>query len=266
MSPREYLSYFNLTAEPFTKEISTDRLLLLPSVRRNLAAAALLAETHGIGVMSGKSGVGKSCLLRHFIRDLPAGLYKPVYICHTTVAITEFYSHLCTAFGIAPSGRRSWMFRDLQDRIRVLNENDHLHPILVIDEAHNLANDILTELRMIANFEIDSLNALSILLCGSENLPRRFALSVLEPLANSITISITVASLPQDETVTYIEDRLAAVGAQRPLFTKNALAFVHQTSGGILRTVNTIATAALRKAFVSKSDQVETEHVQSVVR
>lgn len=53
MSPREYLSYFSLTAEPFTKEISTDRLLLFRSVRRNLAAAALLAETRRIGVMSG---------------------------------------------------------------------------------------------------------------------------------------------------------------------------------------------------------------------
>jgi general secretion pathway protein A len=266
MNVREYLGYFDLTEQPFSKDISTDRLLLLPSARKALAAAALLAETRGIGVMSGKSGVGKSCLLRQFIADLPTGLYKPVYICHTTVAITEFYTHLCTAFGIVPSVRRSNMFRDLQDRIRVFNQTNHVHPILIIDEAHYLATDILTELRLIANFEIDSLSAMSILLCGSESFPRRFTLSVLEPLANSITISIPVATLPQEETVTYVENRLAAVGAQRPLFTKNALAFVHQASGGVLRSVNTIATASLHRAFLSKSPQVEAEHVQSVVQ
>ena len=64
MNNRDMLSYFNLTDLPFSKEIRTDKLLLLPSVERNLAAAELLIQTRGIGVLTGKSGAGKSCLLR----------------------------------------------------------------------------------------------------------------------------------------------------------------------------------------------------------
>ena len=266
MKPQETLSYFNLTGPPFTKEVPTEQLMLLPSLERGLAAARLLAETRGIGVMIGKSGVGKSCLLRRLIADLPPGLYRPVYLCHTTVAIMEFYTHLCAAFGIESCSRRSRMFRDLKDRITVLNHSDRVHPLLIIDEAQYLSNDILAELRMLTNFEVDSVNALTVLLCGSENLTRRFALSVLEPLANSVTITITLGSLEQEETPAYIEARLTAVGALTPLFTKNALALVHQASGGILRTINTIAAASLHKAYLGKSAQVEAEHVQAVIQ
>jgi type II secretory pathway predicted ATPase ExeA len=55
-------------------------------------------------------------------------------------------------------------------------------------------------------------------------------------------------------------------GARTPLFTKNALALVHQASGGILRTLGTVANAALLKAFIAKSPQVEAEHVQAVIQ
>ncbi len=49
MNWKEVLSYFGLTALPFAKEIPTESLHLLPSVEKNLAAARLLVDTHGIG-------------------------------------------------------------------------------------------------------------------------------------------------------------------------------------------------------------------------
>ena len=85
MRNREYLSYFNLSQDPFSREIGVEKLLMLPSVERSLAAAELLVETHGIGVMTGRSGTGKSCLLRLLIDRLQPGLYKSYYVCHTSV-------------------------------------------------------------------------------------------------------------------------------------------------------------------------------------
>ena len=48
-------------------------------------------------------------------------------------------------------------------------------------------------------------------------------------------------------------------------FTQNAFSLTHQASGGIMRNVNTIAQAAMMKAYLVKSPQVEAEHVQSVI-
>jgi len=266
MNWKEMLSYFSLTQMPFSKEIPTESLQLLPSVEKNLAAARLLVDTHGIGAMVGKSGTGKSCLLRLLASQLPAGLFRPLYLCHTSVGILEFYTHLCALFGLAPSCRRATMFRALQEHILSMNNSRHLHPVLLIDEAHLLSNDILAEVRLLTNFHIDSLNALTVMLCGAETLSMRFGLSILEALANCITVTIPVEGLPPEESISFIEGRLKTCGARTPLFTKNALTLIHQASGGILRPIGTIANAALFKAFVAKSTQVEAEHVQSVVQ
>ena len=116
------------------------------------------------------------------------------------------------------------------------------------------------------NYQIDSLNALTVILCGAESLNRKFGLSMLESLANSITISINVDGLPKEETMSYIETRLSACGVKTALFTKNAMELIHQASGGIMRTIGTIANAALMKAFMAKTQQVEAEHVQAVIQ
>ena len=266
MNNRDMLSYFNLTALPFTKELPTDELQLLPSVERNLAAAQLLVETRGIGIISGKAGTGKSCLLRLLSDGLAPGLYKSFYLCHSSVAIGEFYTHLCSVLGLEPRFRRGTMFRDIKERILLMNDSSHIHPVLLIDESHLLSNDILADIRLLTNFHIDSRNALTVLLCGNETLRRKLGLTILEALANSITITISVDSLPKEETFSYIQNRLTACGVKSPLVTSNAMELIHQAAGGVLRTVGSITTAALLKAYMAKSREVEAEHVQSVIQ
>ena len=133
---RELLSYFNLTELPFTKEIPVDQLHLLPSVERNLAAAQLLVDTRGIGAITG----GKSCLLRLLQHRLPAGLFRTFYLCHSSVGTVEFYTHLSVLFGLQPNYRRAAMFRDVKEHVLNLNNSAHVHPVLLIDEAHLLRN------------------------------------------------------------------------------------------------------------------------------
>ncbi len=266
MRHSEYLSYFNLSSDPFSREIGTERLLMLPSIEQHLAAAELLIETHGIGVITGKSGTGKSTLLRLLVDRLQPGLYKSFYVCHTSVGLVEFYSHLCDVFGLTPGCRRASMFRAIKEHVLNMRSSSRIHPVLIIDEAHLLNNDILAEIRLLTNFHTDSLNALTILLCGNEQLPRRFGLTMLESLASAITVSISVEPLAAEETFTFIESRLSNCGASAPLITKNALELIHQASGGVMRTIGTITNASLRKAFLAKHQQVEAEHVQSVLQ
>jgi general secretion pathway protein A len=266
MAHSDIYSYFNLSSDPFSREISTEQLLMLPSIEHSLASAELLIETRGIGVMTGKSGTGKSTLIRMLVDRLQPGLYKSFYVCHSSVALVEFYSHLCDVFGLAPGCRRASMFRAIKEHVLNMHSSSHVHPVLLIDEAHLLNNDILAEIRLLTNFHTDSLNALTVLLCGNEQLPRRFGLSMLESLASAITVSISVEPLAKEETFTFVESRLSDCGATTPLITKNALELIHQASGGIMRTIGTITNASLRKAFLAKHQQVEAEHVQSVLQ
>jgi type II secretory pathway predicted ATPase ExeA len=266
MKSSEMLSYFGLCEPPFSKELPTEHLQILPSVQRNLASARLLVDTRGIGVISGKAGTGKTSLLRLLFDSLPPGLFKSFYLCHSSVGMLEFYTHLCVLFGLEPCSRRAAMFRELQSHILTLATVSHVHPVLAIDEAHLLSNDMLAEIRLLTNFRLDSLNALTVILCGNETFTRKLGLSTLESLATSITVTVSVDSLSAEESASYIESRISACGQKAPLFTKNAMILIHQASGGILRTIATIASASLLKAFLAGSKQVEAEHVQSVIQ
>ena len=190
---QETTSYYNLEGPPFSKEISTKDLIDLPSFDKAMGKVRLLVEMKGIGILIGKSGTGKGCLIRKLIGDLNPGLYKPLYICHSSVTLFEFYTHLATVLGLEPAQRKAQMHRNIKDRILSLNRNDRIHPVLFVDEAHLLRNDILQEIRLLTNFEVDSFNALTVLLCGQEHLKMRFGLSILESLANSISISVKLA-------------------------------------------------------------------------
>ena len=262
---KEMMSYFSLSELPFTKEIKTHNLVLLPSVEKALNSSRLLIETRGIGLLTGKSGCGKSCVLRLLKEAVNPALYKVIYICHSSIGLHEFYTHLATGLGLAPQGRRAALFRAVKERIYSLHTSQKVHPVLILDEAHLLSHDILQELRLLTNFEIDSIDALTILLCGQESLNHAFGLSMLESLANSITFNIQLTGLPMEETFSYIETRITDCGNSTNLFTKSALTLIHQASGGVFRTIGIIAWAALHKAFLCKSNQVEAEHVKAVI-
>lgn len=262
---RALRNHFGLTSMPFDKEIATSALLELPSCKEALASLRLLTETRGIGILTGKSGTGKSCLIRKLMAELGTN-FKPLYLCHSSVGLSEFYGNLAVELGLEPRGRRATLFRAIKERLVSLHKQARTHPVLIIDEAHLLDNEILADLRLLTNFEVDSTSALTVLLCGQESLARKFELTQLEALANSITVVVQTKGLSKEDTMNYVEERLKACGGSSSLFTKQALTLIHQASQGVFRVIGTIATNALLKVQTLGGSQVEADHVQSLLQ
>jgi len=261
----DMLSYFSMTSDPFSRDLDPSKLLRLPGIEDSLASLSFFCERRGIGVLVGKSGSGKSCLIRLLVQALPPGLFKPVYICHSTVSLSEFYSHIAAALDLPSRGRRAVLFRAVHEHVITLHRSNKIHPVLIIDEAHCLSNDILIELRQLLNFQYDSETCMSVILCGQEELLARMRLSLLESLANSVTTTVVMKTLTQDETATYLEERLKQVGARSNLFSLPAIRAIHNASHGNMRALNAIASAALLKAWRAKSETVESEYITSMI-
>lgn len=262
---KEILSFFSLSGMPFGKEIKSQDLLSLPGVENHLRSLLLLAEVKGIGVLTGKSGTGKSCLVRLLKSKLHKGMYRLFYFCHSSSGVLEFYTHLCSLLGLQPKVRRADMFRMIKDKLLSLDRVNRLHPVLVLDEAHLFSTDILQEIRLLTNFEIDSYNAVTVLFCGQESFNRKLGLSVLESIANSVVVNVNVSGVTKEEGFSYIEKRINACGCPGMLFTKSSMELILQASGGIFRIINNICNSALFKAYHTKSPTVEREHVQACI-
>src|SRR5208337_1590481 len=113
----DMLSYFNMSCDPFSHDLDQANLLRLPGIEDSLSSLGIFCDRRGIGVLVGKSGSGKSCLIRLLVAGLPVGLYKPVYLCHSTVSLSEFYGHLAAAFNLPVRGRRASLFRAIRDHV-----------------------------------------------------------------------------------------------------------------------------------------------------
>ena len=121
-------------------------------------------------------------------------------------------------------------------------------PILVIDEAQHLRNDVLEDLRLLCNFAMDSENRLCLLLVGLTELRRRLAMAVHESLSQRLIVRHHLNGLDRDELDHYLTHRLRLAGCELPLFEPCAVEALFQSTRGLPRLINRIAHYALTAA------------------
>ena len=142
-----WLAHFGLREAPFTKEIA-DSELWVPSSRK--ATVETLVETcrdRGHAVLAGEPGVGKTCVLRALRHRLPQDGFRLTYCHNVTLGRRDFYRHVCLALGLSPSATAAAVFFAISTHIEQLGA-EKVHPVLLIDEAHLLHQDVLDHLHI----------------------------------------------------------------------------------------------------------------------
>src|SRR5690606_20827585 len=113
-----------------------------------------------------------------------------------------------------------------------------LRVVLIIDEAQNLSNDALEQVRLLTNLETPTQKLLQIILLGQPELRDVLGQPELRQLAQRITARYHLTPLSADETEAYVRHRLNVAGCSRFPFTRLALRRLHQHSGGVPRLIN----------------------------
>ncbi len=139
--------------------------------------------------------------------------------------------------------------------------------VIIIDEAQNLALDVMEELRLLSNLETEKEKLLQIIFVGQKELEEKLKLPELKQLRQRISIQYELQPLSPDETRSYIEHRiLVACGASRATFTARAIREIYNYSKGYPRLINLVCDRALLSGFNEKSDTIETRHVRKGIR
>ena len=76
-------------------------------------------------------------------------------------------------------------------------------PVLVINEALHLRNDVLEDLRLLCNFAMDSQNRRRLLLVGFTEPRRRLDMSVQESLSQRLVVRHNLTGPDRDELDRY---------------------------------------------------------------
>ena len=114
-------------------------------------------------------------------------------------------------------------------------------PVLIVDEAQHLRNEVLEDLRLLTNYEMDSQNRLCLLLVGLTELRRRLTMAVHESLAQRIVVRYHLRGLEREELSHYLTHRLRLAGCERPLIEPPAIEALFQATQGMPRKLNRLA-------------------------
>jgi general secretion pathway protein A len=139
--------------------------------------------------------------------------------------------------------------------------------VLLIDEAQDLDNELLEQIRLLSNLETDQRKLLQIVLVGQPELRDKLNERNLRQLRQRITVRYHLTPLSRPEVERYIHHRLQVVGANgRPAFTAWAIRSVFNYSGGIPRLVNAVCDKALLAGFVEGTDRLTWKQVRRAIR
>lgn len=240
----ELTARYGLEFNPFLKN---SKQVLFKGKEYNEADFRLgyLAKTKGFGLLTGSPGRGKTTVVRNWAASLNPSLYKVVYTSLSTVTVNDFYRNLATSLGAQAAYRKSENFHSIQGEITRLALDKKKTPVIIIDEANHVRNEILNDLKIIFNFEMDSKDRAVLLLVGQPQINDTLQLSVHEPLRQRIIMNYNMEGLTKSEGHEYISQKLKGAGCTSDIFEDSAIEAILNAADGTARLISKLCNGAL---------------------
>ena len=257
-----YEEYFSLKERPFSLTPDPDFLFLSGSHQRALDHLLFGLESgEGFIVVTGDIGVGKTTVCRALLRRLP-GRFATALVVNTLLTEKELLRTVLDDFGApVPDGTRKDLL-DALNRFLLAEAGAGRRPVLIIDEAQNLAPSLLEQVRLLSNLETEKRKLLQIVLFGQKELQEKLRLPQLRQFNQRITVRATILPLDLRETSRYIQHRMSVAGAAGSTFLSPAAErLLHRRSRGVPRRINQLCDRALLAACVRNAARVEPEDV-----
>jgi general secretion pathway protein A len=262
-----YAAHFGFLDPPFN--ITPDPRFSYDNVVYREAFATLrygIESRKGFIVVTGEVGTGKTTLLKTVMRSVESNVHT-AFIFNPKLKFNELLRSVMTDLGVTGSSRdRFALMAKLNDYLIEQFKKDHIVAIL-IDEAQDLSDELLEEIRLLSNLETDSNRLVQIVLMGQPELEQRLDQPQLRQVKQRITLRCRLTPLPPDEVDSYINCRLKTAGYEgKALFEPKAVDRIGLNSQGIPRLINVICDNALLIAYASSKKKVSAAMIEEVAR
>ena len=244
-----YISHWALNRKPFENTPDPAFLFFDSQHEEGLARMLYVVRAEkGLGLLSGVFGCGKTVLSRALYKELEKDIYRVAFITNPRGEDIDVLRLIAHNLGAQELPQRKSDVLILIEKIVIDNWRDEKKTVIIIDEAHAI-NDpgVFEEVRLLLNFQLDNKFLLTIIFIGQPELREKLGQNI--QLSQRIALRYHLEPFTRENTEAYVGHRLKVAGAERDIFTAEALDMIYASSGGIPRRINQLCDMALTIGF-----------------
>jgi len=252
-----YESFYGFKEKPFDLHPDPD-YLYMSRVHENtyVHLEYAIVENKGFVVVTGEIGAGKTTLINYLLNKIGEDIHVGL-INNTNIRPAEFLKMICQEFELDPKTDDKAELIDIFSGYLIDQFAGGERVVLIIDEAQNLTNDTMEEIRMLSNIETEKHHLIQIILVGQPELKFKLQQSNLKQLAQRVTVHCHLKGLEKDEVKEYVNHRLEIGGGNRfDIFSGETIDKIAVYSRGIPRLINILCDSALVYGFADELESI----------
>ncbi len=262
-----YKEFYHFTQEPFNITPDPEFLYLSPRHREALAAIVYgIEKRKGFILITGDVGVGKTSILRAYLKDIDRYKVRCIYIINPNLTFRELLEKIFEELHIEAEGLTTVKMVDRLHRVLI---DEYLHEknfVILIDEAQNMPVETLEDMRLLSNLETSTDKLIQFVFAAPPEFDQILEHHQLQSLKQRITVRAKILPLNAEESAEYIQYRLSLVAeSEEPAFTKDAMNMIAAKAKGIPRIINIISDNALVTGMGYRQKPVNPKIVKEVI-
>lgn len=263
----DYLNFYKFKEDPFG--ITPDPDFFYPSKWHTEALQSmeyLIKKGEGFMLLTGEPGTGKTTLIRTFLKKFINDL-SPIVIYNSSLNPVEFLKMLASTM--------SKESIDKDDKVELLTilkdefmrrKSSGIGNLIIIDEAQDLPDETLIEIKHLSNIETEKEKLLHFILLAQPYFEEKLARKEYTQFAQRISLKVRLFNFDRDEVDSYIKFRLQRAGEAPVNFERGAIKLIYKASKGIPRLINLICSRALMVGYLESSYTIKKSHIKTVIK
>lgn len=263
-----YEAFYGLTSKPF--QLNPDPSFYFGSKQHRRAAAYLeygLHQNEGFIVITGEVGAGKTTIVRGMLDSLDQDKVIAAHLVSTQLDADDTLRLVGAAFGLRTKDVSKADVLMTLEAFLISMTGKGKRCLLVVDEAQNLTQRAVEELRMLSNFQFGNHALLQSFLVGQPEFRHILQSPNLMQFRQRVIAACHIGPLDVDETKSYIDHRLKCSGSNDSIVIfPDAYEAIFKASSGIPRRINSVCDRLLLFGFLSNKKEFKAEDVEEVAR
>jgi general secretion pathway protein A len=273
-----YCNYWNLKERPFEELCDTHFFFESEDHREALDRLLYVINdcNMNMGLLTGEVGSGKTITKNVLVSSLPPQNFEVIDFDNSSFGFTDILYDIVkritfrdNRLGVLdnelPERHDKYMLMQLfRKKLEKLLYEEKRHLVIIFDEAQQIGDSVLDEIKNLTNISSHIENFMTIFLVGQPELREKVRL--LKQVDQRIFLRFHLNNLDFNGSTKYVQHRLRVAGLEKgTIFTSLGYEILFRSTGGIPREINRLCKLALNYGFANDLNEISREDIQVIL-